>query len=592
MSSRSSKSWRRFRPIALKPLDKRVRKIEKATLRHAHTFLVSRWENIHLVRRHIVGWLFLVALLIGLTGLQMIFNVRSLSSPRPVAGGAYVEGMVGPLNTLNPLFAANSTEQSVGRLLFSSLLKYDDNGRLEGDLAASWKISSDGKKYILNLKPGLTWHDGRPLTAADVAFTVRTMQDRSTGARQSTSWQVIKVEAIKKNQVTFTLPAAYAPFASALTFPVLPEHILAKVSPEDLQENDFNKRPVGSGPFRYLSTHTIDISNGKSAVQLGAFDAYNGGPAASARFTVYVYGTAEDLVKGLQAQEINAASGVSNGMFNRLESNQFQELNPGLNSGVYALLRNDNPILKDLTVRQALVRATDLVALRKDFNLKALEGPIINSGLPQAKSVKQAGYDKKEANKLFATAGWKKNSEGYLEKDNQLLRLKVVAVEGGRYDIILDRLKDQWRQVGVEVEKQLVDSQQIQQTVLRPRAYDVLVYELELGGDPDGYAYWHSSQSVGAGLNLTGYSSKLADDALITGRSRSDTNVRDVRYATFARQWVKDAPAIALYRSTLSYVKKTNARSINSSENFVSASDRFTDVTTWTSRSGQVYNTP
>ena len=68
--------------------------------------------------------------------------------------------------------------------------------------------------------------------------------------------------------------------------------------------------------------------------------------------------------------------------------------------------------------------------------------------------------------------------------------------------------------------------------------------------------------------------------------------VRDSRYATFARQWVKDAPDIALYRSTLSYVKTSNVRSVTDSENLVSAADRFTNVNTGTTRVGEVYDSP
>lgn len=587
MKPKLPKPWRRFKKINLKSVDKQSKKVEIATARHAHKFLINRMENLRHIRRHLIGWLGLLIILISLNGAQVIFNQQYVNDLQPAENGTYAEGVLGPINNLNPLFATSNAEISAGKLIFSSLLSYDLTGRLQGDAAESYSIADNGRQYTINLRPDLRWHDGKPLTADDVVFTVRTMQNPRTGTSQFSSWQGIKVAANGKNQAIFTLPASYAPFASALTFPILPQHILGKVAPENLQENGFDKNPIGSGPFKYVNLQKVDVSKDKSAVQLVRFDNYWASPPKLAKFSLYVYNNRDDLAKGIMQREVNGASGV------HIESNGLKNLELPLNNGVYALFKTDSSILKDKAVRSALTKATNRQAIRGKIGLtKPLEGPIINSQTPVASQTKQAPFDLIAANKLLDTSGWVKNKKGIREKNSQPLSLRLVAVDSGNYREVTKLLSEQWKKLGIKVEAQLIDPEQIQQIILQPRAYDVLVYELSMGGDPDGYAFWHSSQISGSGLNFADYVSSAADDALTTARGRSDMALRDVKYVNFAKRWVEDAPAVALYRSTLSYTTTSDTRSLDPSGSLVSPVDRFYNVIDWSAESTAVYRTP
>src|SRR5690606_39578415 len=151
--------------------------------------------------------------------------------------------------TLNPLYASSSAERSAARLMFSSLYNYDAMGGLRGDLAQSMTIENDATTYFVNLKKGLKWHDGRPLTERDVMFTVNLIKDTGTRSYLSPVWQGIDVEAVDDTTVKFDLPATIAAFPHALTFPVVPRHILADAPAANLRENSFGNAPVGSGPF-------------------------------------------------------------------------------------------------------------------------------------------------------------------------------------------------------------------------------------------------------------------------------------------------------------------------------------------------------
>ncbi|MBI3494847.1 hypothetical protein HY004_02600, partial [Candidatus Saccharibacteria bacterium] len=178
------------------------------------------------------------------------------------------------------------------------------------------------------------------------------------------------------------------------------------------------------------------------------------------------------------------------------------------------------------------------------------------------------------------------------QKAGQPLQLSVVAVDTSNYRKLTKLLGQQWKKLGIKMQIQLIDPEQMQQVILRPRAYDILVYELSQGGDPDGYAFWHSSQASSSGLNFSDYVAPSADDALLTARGRSNISLRDAKYANFAKRWVEDAPAVALYRSSLKYTTTEGTSSLTDMDSLVSSTDRYYHVIDWSSEPNTTYNTP
>ena len=566
--------------------------MEKASLRHAHKFVVGRWSNLRSIRRHIVAWLLLVGMMCGLTVIQMVFNSRAMTITAPQQGGVYAEGTVDSFRTLNPLFTSSPIERSATKLLFSGLLRYDEQGILQPDIAQQWTISNKGKTYTLTLRQDAVWHDGQPVTADDVVFTVNTLKDPKVNALQGQSWRGITVAAPDKHTVVFTLPNAFAPFASQLTSPILPQHILKDESTETLQENDFGKAPVGSGPFQFESLKTIDMTSGKTVIQLTASDSYWQGKPLLNRFTLTAYGSEAELVRGFKSHEINAANDLSIGAYKKVnEIKEVSLVGPRLNNGVYAFFNTDSELLKDVSVRQALVRSTNTVTIGKELEGSALQGPILSSQLPEASSISQSKYDTKQASELFDKAGFTYVNQKRQNKGKPVV-LRVASVDTPEYKKTIGILEEQWKRMGINIQKRFIDPEQIQQSVLQPRDYDVLVYELEIGGDPDVYAYWHSSQADVMGANFSNYRSPLADDALVAARLRSPWDIRDTRYKSFAEQWTKDAPAVALYQSNLHYATYGQVTSVTSSKVLPTAADRFSDVANWSIQQDRVYKTP
>ena len=587
----SGTSWKQFLLPQMKPISSRVASVEKSTLRHAHTFIISRMANVRSVRRHMIGWLVLIFLLVILAGLQMILYGRNVTTFASEKGGTYAEGVVDTVTTLNPLFASSTTEKSLSRLLFSGLENYDAKGILQNELAESIVVSDKGKQYIATLRPDLTWHDGTPLTAHDVAFTVKLMKNPRTGYRDTLSWRNVEVVVKDDRTIIFNLKGSYAPFLSNLTFPIVPQHMIKTVTPELLQESSFSQRPVGSGAFRYEGIQTIDITNGKSAIKLTSFHNYWNGQPVLDNFIVYTYASQSDAVKGLRAHEVNAISDIDNNYSAALKREGYNTMTIPLNSGVYALFNIAQPLLQDSTLRKALVAGTDHSVIQKDMNGEILNGPLVTDHLPRTAAEQQPPYNPSFAHQLLIQAGWQKVGNKLI-KDGKPLTLTITAIDKPQYRRVADQLAQQWRKLGVSISVQYIDAEQIQQSTLKPRAYDILVYELEIGGDPDVTAYWHSLGRMDSGLNLSNYSSSIVDDALTAARIKGDLTSRDSKYATFVREWLKDAPAVALYRPTLSYVTSTQVQSLDSNYILPTPADRFDTASLWSVGERLVYRTP
>lgn len=590
--------WQRLQKASFnkKNLSRRMRRVEGATVRHARKFVVKRWSNALEVRRHIIIWVVAMGLLIAAIGLQLMWYQQSYRTTTAATNGTYAEAVLGPVDTLNPLFASTSAEESASHLLFSSLLTYDTSGHLSNDLVTNLAVNSTGTVYTVTIRSDARWHDGVKLTAKDVAFTVNLLKNPAVRSTNPEDWRGISVAVINDTTLSFTLPAVIAAFPHALTFPIVPEHILAKVEPNAIRENEFSQSPIGSGPFKLRLMQDVDASTGRKIIHLERNNDYYRGASKLELFQLHVYNNQDEIVQALATDEVNAASDLSTINVNQVDTSRYQVTTNPIKSGVYALLNTTRDSLKDKVVRQALQLGTDTNAIRAKLpaGTPALDLPFINGQL-SGDVPKAASYNLAEARKLLDTDGWK--LEGTTrKKDGVELKLTVVTTKDSDYESVLEILVGQWRDLGITVDTQVVDpsdpSQRFVQDVLQPRNFDVLLYQLTIGADPDVYAYWHSSQANSLGYNFSNYSNPISDDALVSARSRLEPSLRNAKYLTFAKQWVSDVPAIGLYQSTVYYVHNKNASSSKSSDVLVSPIDRYSDILYWSVGSHSVYKTP
>ena len=582
--------------LGYKRLALRVKHAEGATQRHASRFILRRIENVRLVMTEIMIWLAAIALLIAGLGIQYSWNSQGSKKDGAKSGGVYVEGVIGNISTLNPLLAASEPEQAVSRLLFSSLYNYDVTGALHTDLAESMTVKDD-KVYTIKLRNAV-WHDGKKLTAEDVVYTINLIKNPQVRSPLRVNWLDISARAIDDSTVEFMLPAVYAGFSHALTFPVIPKHILQTVSPSSMREADFSSNPVGSGPFAVKRVQTSESTSSTDVVRMEPNTKYYGAVSTLSRLELRAYGSESLLVKAVNSGEVSAASGLSLSAADNIKSKQYSTKHWLLNKGVYLLMNNRSQTLQDARVRQALRYATDTSSIRATVgdNVARLDTPILQSQIAQ-KLPAAPDYNLDKAKALLKEAGWTYNQGQWKGKDGRPLAVAVTTSSGrDEYKKIVDVLKQQWSKLGVDVQLREIDTSSTTtsfvQSVLQPRDYDALLYELELGADPDVFAYWHSSQASASGYNFANYSNRTVDNDLVGGRSRTNSALRAAKYIQFVNQWLNDAPAIGLYQSVGSYVLNNGASIIEPRGSLNTMNDRYADVTMWSTGKASVYKTP
>lgn len=582
--------------LGYKRLALRVKHAEGATQRHASRFILRRIENVRLVMTEIMIWLAAIALLIAGLGIQYSWNSQGSKKDGAKSGGVYVEGVIGNISTLNPLLAASEPEQAASRLLFSSLYNYDVTGALHTDLAESMTVKDD-KVYTIKLRNAV-WHDGKKLTAEDVVYTINLIKNPQVRSPLRVNWLDISARAIDDSTVEFMLPAVYAGFSHALTFPVIPKHILQSVSPSSMREADFSSNPVGSGPFAVKRVQTSESTSSTDVVRMEPNTKYYGAVSTLSRLELRAYGNESLLVKAVNSGEVSAASGLSLSAADNIKSKQYSTKHWLLNKGVYLLMNNRSQTLQDARVRQALRYATDTSSIRTTVgdNVARLDTPILQSQIGQ-KLPAAPDYNLDKAKALLKEAGWTYNQGQWKGKDGRPLAVAVTTSSGrDEYKKIVDALKQQWSKLGVDVQLREIDTSSTTtsfvQSVLQPRDYDALLYELELGADPDVFAYWHSSQASASGYNFANYSNRTVDNDLVGGRSRTNSALRAAKYIQFVNQWLNDAPAIGLYQSVGSYVLNNGASIVEPRGSLNTMNDRYADVTTWSTGRASVYKTP
>ena len=598
MADDSRKKWYRLPKVSVNKniIKLRARKIESATIRHAHKFVIKRWSSVREVQWQVIAWVMIIGLLIAATGLQLMWYQQSYRTNVAAKDGTYAEAVLGPVDTLNPIFATSSAEQSASRLMFSSLMSYDTTGHLNNDLATNISVNEAHTVYTVVIRSDVLWHDGAKLTASDVAFTIGLINNPSVRSTIK-GWNDVAVQVINDTTIEFTLPGVWAAFEHALTFPIVPEHILGQVTPSSIRENDFSQNPVGSGPFKLRLVQSVDANSSRKVIYLVRNDDYYSGNAKLARFQLHVYKTSDAIVKALALNEVNAAADLLPSDVKQVDTKSYVVSTKPIQSGVYAIINTKSAILSDVTLRRALQIATDTIEIRSHLpsGTLALSLPFTNSQLT-GDVPKVPAYDIVAAKKAMDDAGWLLNNKNIREKDGKPLVLSVVTVKNSELEAVLSMLSDQWRALGVTISSQVIDpsdvSQNFVQSTLQPRNYDVLLYQLNIGADPDVYAYWHSSQISAGGYNFSNYSNVISDDALSSARVRVEPNLRNAKYITFAKQWISDAPAIGLYQSNSQYVTSSSVSSINNSMKLVSPIDRYSNILDWSVGSRSVYKTP
>ena len=545
--------------------------------------IFRRWQNVKSSQRFATSWISLLILLIIILGVQ----IRSLGSyyltPTPVPGGLYSEGMVGTLSNVNPIYASSAVDTAISKLLFSGLVTYDSSNKLAGDLAQSWQVNSSATEYTIILKPNLKWQDGQKLTADDVVFTYQMMQNPDAQSPYVGNWSGVTVTKINERTIKFTLPNSYAPFLNSLTTGILPQHLLSKVAPVQMRSISFNTtNPVGSGPFKFSG---ISTNSQGQIIELKKFDNYYRGVAKLDAITFRTYSSSDALLSALAKKQIISAAGLIT-KDSQIPSKYF--INSfNLMSANMLFLNNSSSILSDANVRKALTAGTDIGSIIQAVGYKGVpvREPILKGQIGYNPIYSQSSYDENQAKSLLDKAGWiVVPGKAYRQKNGQDLTLNITYQQDDELARIIDVVQQEWSSLGVHVNITIGQDTSAAPKFLDTHQYDVLLYGINIGADSDGFAYWDSSQigkKTPIHLNLSEYSSKVADLAIEGARINTDIDLRAAKYQPFLQAWQSDAPAIGLYQPRYLYISNQQVYGYNSHTPLNVPADRFNNINEW-----------
>lgn len=500
----------------------------------------------------------------------------------PDRGGTLVEGVAGNPQYLNPLLSQyNQVDGDLCPLLFNGLSRLDEHGNVVNDLAAALTVSPDGLVYDFTLRSGLHWHDGVPVTAADVLYTVGVMQsdDFPGVAWLKDLWQIVEASAPEGPDglaVRFTLKQPFAPFLDYTTIGLLPLHLWEKVPVADLQLSQLNTRPIGTGPFLVSSITATRLD-------LAVNPRYHGAAPYLTGITFRFYPDHQSLLPAYKRGEIDAISWVWPDDLVEAGKQPDLELFSAPIAGytlVYLNQQNTNvPFFKEAAVRQALLLALDRQAL-----VDTLQGgqgvvahtPILPGSWAYDAEVKQYAYDPAAAAQLLDAAGWV-DSDGDGVRDRDGVKMAFVLLDQeARW---LDALSAAWAQIGVQAVPQKVSLAGLTRDFLIPHTFDAAIVSWEFPGDPDPYPLWHSTQAA-SGQNYAGWESRPADEAIEQARSLNDRELRRGYYLQFQAAFADEVPALLLYYPVYTYGVRSKIHDVQMGP-LNSSADRFRSITDW-----------
>lgn len=563
LKKRGQSFWKKFSVASLKA--------SEGGKEHIRENLIGRVSHIENIRLLILEWGLLAVALIMIAITQAFWLKASYSEEVYTSGGTYIEATIGEVDSMNPLFATTDSEKILSRLMFATISTIDYSGHSGIGLAASIMPSEDGKIWTMKLKDGLKWSDGEPITNEDVIFTVELIKNPAVNSIYSSNLTNVKVSENETGEIVFELPTTYADFISALNIPLVPKHILENADPKILVENNFSNSPVTSGAFSFNAVQ-LAASGDEKVIYLSANPYYYKGEPLLNSFAIHTYDNKEDVVKAINSSSVTATAELSEADAAKISSKNFNEKISSLNSGAFIFFNTSSASLKDTSLRAAIRQGIDLGKIREQApNTAALDYPLLGSQIAISNYPELPKYD-------FEAAHQKINEM----KGDNTIDVEIATVNSGYLPGVANAVSEELKKLGFEVNVSTYEeNQDFITNVVSRRNYDILIYEIELGADPDLLPYYHSSQASKTGLNLSNYRNSLVDDLLLSARYTLDDSSRIKKYETFLEYWVTSVPAIGLYQPNLTYFYNKNVRTFSNDIRLVTAIDRFSDIENW-----------
>ena len=513
----------------------------------------------------------------------------------PTQGGTLSEGIVGSPRFVNPVLAYSQVDNDLVSIIYSGLMRKNTEGSLIPDLAEKYDISKDGLTYTFTLKDKISFQDGKPITADDVVFTINKIKDPVTKSPKKVNWDGVSVEKLDEKTIKFTLKQPYASFLENTTIGILPQHLWTSGTNTPMELNELNTNPVGSGPYQ-LKKASRESSGLINSYSLVAFNKFALGKPYIKDIIFNFYSNENDLTSALSSGNVEQVSSITPENAGTLKEKNYKIVSSVL-PRVFGLFfnQNQNQIFTDKKIVQAMDLAIDKDKIVREVLLGY--GVVIDDPIPPNMIAYQklgeeqsssAQENKAQAEEILAKDGWKKGADGFLEKTTTVKKKKTTqkfefSISTGNSPELAktaELIKEDLSSLGIKVDVKTFETGNLNQSVIRPRDYDALLFGQIINHESDLFAFWHSSQRKDPGLNIAMYTNAKVDKLLEDASTLTDETARIKKYVEFENEIKKDMPAIFLYSPNFIYVVSKDLKGI-SIDHITSASDRFSNLYSW-----------
>ncbi|AOO82745.1 peptide ABC transporter substrate-binding protein [Bosea vaviloviae] len=482
--------------------------------------------------------------------------------PSKAGGGGPLKLLLWQAPTLlNPHFASGTKDQIASRIFYEPLAGWDKEGNLIPQLAAAVPskenggLSEDGTSVTWKLKPGVKWHDGKPLTADDVVFTWEYAADPATAAYTTGAYKDIKVEKVDDLtvKVIFSKPTPFwaDPFVGVAGM-IIPKHHFAEYKGAKSREAPANLKPVGTGPYKFADFKPGDILAGtrnedyhvKNQPHFDTLEVKGGGDAVSAARAVlqtgeydYAWDTlVEDEV--LKRLETGGRGKVSAAPAGDVEFITLNTTDPWTEvDGERSSIKTRHPTLSDPAVRQAINLLIDRDSIQKFIYGRGgtATASFVNEPKQFKSSMLKYEFSIEKANKVLDEAGWKKGADGIREKDGKKLKFVFQTSINAPRQKVQAIVKQACQRAGIDLElKSVTASVFFSSDVANPDTYTKLYVDMEMytttqpQPDPERFLNQFTSWEIAnkenkwLGRNVSRYSDPAADEAYKAAQKELD----------------------------------------------------------------------
>jgi ABC-type transport system substrate-binding protein len=321
--------------------------------------------------------LFVVSAVILITN---FYNRNTIEVPS--YGGSFTEGVIGQPKHLNPIYSSVSdVDRDLVELIYSSLMKYDNEGNVVKDLIEEFSFQDQGQSFYFKLRDDILWQDKEPLTIDDVVFTLNIIQDSEYLSPLRANWQGVTIEKISDTEAVFKLISPYTAFLENLvSLKIIPEHVWKDVPVQNFS-SDINLNlysPIGSGPYKVVK---INENGSIHSITLKANKYYFEGMPYISEIIFNFYSDEEELENAIINRKVDSAHVVED-----IDKDHYSFSTPNY----FGLFFNTtSEILNNADIRQAFE-----MSINRDELLEVVSGEtIISPILPQFYNFKNVESD-------------------------------------------------------------------------------------------------------------------------------------------------------------------------------------------------------